>query len=474
MKAFIHDDFLLNNKMAKVLYHDYAKEQPIYDYHCHLDPKEIWENKQFGSIAEIWLSGDHYKWRAMRLNGVSEKYITGTASDKEKFLKWANTVSHTLGNPLFHWTHLELARYFDFHELLSDDTAERVWNCTNAKLEEDSFRTRELIKGSNVEMIGTTDDPTDTLVYHERLAEDRTWTPKVLPTFRPDKGIEITKDTFLPWIEKLSKVTDKEIARLEDLLDALMERVDYFHEKGARLSDHGISEMVFETATKTEVEAIFQKALSNTPVSVAEARKYKTFILLFLGQVYAEKGWTMQLHIGAMRNNNKRMFKMVGADAGFDTIEDYTVAQPLAKFLDALDQTNQLPKTILYNLNPKDNFIFASLAGSYHEEGVPGKVQFGSGWWYNDQKDGMERQMTDLANIGLLSRFIGMLTDSRSFLSYTRHEYFRRILCNLIGSWVEKGEAPHDERLLGSIVKNISYKNAKNYFEGANISEVRK
>jgi glucuronate isomerase len=474
MKAFIHDDFLLTNKMAKILYHDYAKIQPIYDYHCHLDPKEIWENKQYSSIAEIWLAGDHYKWRAMRLNGVSEKYITGAASDKEKFFRWANTVPQTLGNPLFHWTHLELARYFDFYELLNEDTAERVWNSTNAKLEEDSFRTRELIKGSNVEMIGTTDDPTDTLEYHDRLAEDKTWKPKVLPTFRPDKGIEIMKDTFLPWIEKLSIVTNKEIARLEDLLDALKERVDYFHAKGARLSDNGISEMVFEPATKSEVEAIFQKALNNTKVSMEEARKYKTFILLYLGQIYAEKGWTMQLHIGAMRNNNKRMFQMVGADAGFDTIEDYPVAQPLAKFLDALDHTNQLPKTILYNLNPKDNFTFASLAGSYHEEGVPGKVQFGSGWWYNDQKNGMERQMTDLANIGLLSRFIGMLTDSRSFLSYTRHEYFRRILCNLLGSWVEKGEAPQDERLLGSMVKNISYENAKNYFERATISEVRK
>ncbi|MBM7621567.1 glucuronate isomerase [Bacillus tianshenii] len=474
MKPFIHDDFLLPNKMSQILYHDYAKDQPIYDYHCHLDPKEIWENKRFASIGEIWLAGDHYKWRAMRINGVPERYITGAAPDVEKFFQWAKTVPHTLGNPLYHWTHLELARYFDFYDLLNEGTAQTVWDNANEKLAADTFRTREIISRSNVRMIGTTDDPTDSLEYHEYLAEDKTWQPEVLPTFRPDRGIEITKDTFLPWMEKLSRVTDKEIARLDDLLDALKERMDYFHEKGARLSDHGMGEMVFETATKSEVDAIFQKALNNKRLSMDEERKYKTFILIFLGQAYAEKGWTMQLHIGAMRNNNKRMFEKVGADAGFDTIEDHPVAKPLAKYLDALDYTDQLPRTILYNLNPKDNFIFASLAGSYHEEGVPGKVQFGSGWWYNDQKDGMERQMTDLANIGLLSRFIGMLTDSRSFLSYTRHEYFRRILCNMIGGWVEKGEAPHDERLLGSLVKNISFENAMNYFERSNIAEVKK
>lgn len=474
MKPFIHEDFLLTNEMAKILYHDYAKDLPIIDYHCHLDPKEIWEDKQYRSISEIWLAGDHYKWRALRSNGVEENYVTGDASDKEKFLAWAKTVPHTIGNPLYHWTHLELARYFDYFELLNEENAEEVWNLTNDKLADPSFRARHLVTSSRVEMIGTTDDPTDSLEFHDKLANDSSFQPKVLPTFRPDKGIEIQKDTFLPWVEKLAACTNQEINNLEDFLGVLEARVAYFHAKGARLSDHGISEMVFEAASKHEVATIFLKALRKQEITEQDARKYKTYILVFLGQQYAEKGWTMQLHIGAMRNNNRRMFQLLGADSGFDTIEDYPVAQPLAKFLDQLDHTNHLPKTILYCLNPKDNFVLAALAGSYHEAGIAGKVQFGSGWWYNDQKDGMIRQMKDLANIGLLSRFVGMLTDSRSFLSYTRHEYFRRILCNLLGEWVENGEVPNDVKLLGEMVKNISYGNAKNYFSVETEREAKK
>ncbi|WP_078381189.1 glucuronate isomerase [Sutcliffiella halmapala] len=474
MKPFIHDDFLLTNEMAKILYHDYAKNLPIFDFHCHLEPKEIWENKQYNNISEIWLAGDHYKWRALRSNGIGEKYITGEASDKEKFLAWAKTVPYTIGNPLYQWTHLELARYFGYYELLNEENAEKVWDMTTEKLADSSFRARQLITSSNVEMIGTTDDPTDSLTYHENLANDDTWKPRVLPTFRPDKGIEIRKETFLPWLDKLSVCTKQEINSLEDLLVALEARVEYFHSKGARLSDHGISEMVFESASRQEVEAIFLKAIKKQDVTIQDERKYKTYILVFLGQLYADKGWTMQLHIGAMRNNNTRMFHLIGADSGFDTIEDYPVAQPLANFLDELEKTKQLPKTILYCLNPKDNFVLAALAGSYHEEGIPSKVQFGSGWWYNDQKDGMIRQMKDLANIGLLSKFVGMLTDSRSFLSYTRHEYFRRILCNLLGDWVEKGEAPNDAALLGQMVKNISYENAKTFFGDEREAEVGK
>lgn len=464
MAPFIHDNFMLHNDHAEKLYHDYAKDMPIFDYHCHLDPKQIWENKQFRNLTEIWLGGDHYKWRAMRWHGVDETYITGDASDFDKFMAWAKTVPYTIGNPLYHWTHLELKRYFGIDELLSEETAEQIWEKANAQLAEDDFRTRGLISRSNVSMIGTTDDPTDTLEYHRNLREDTSFATKVVPSFRPDKGVEIRKPGFANWIKQLSEVVGRPIDTYEAFLAALEAQVHRFHEQGCRVSDHGLDDMVYVEASQAEVAAIFQKTLTGGDITREEEKKYKTATLLFLGRLYHEHDWTMQFHLGAMRNNSKRMFEKLGPDTGFDSINDIVMAEPFSRFLDALDHDNTLPKTILYNLNPTDNYVFATLAGNFQQGPVRGKVQFGAGWWYNDQKDGMLRQMIDLANIGLLADFVGMLTDSRSFLSYTRHEYFRRILCNLLGEWVELGEVPNDMDLLGQMVQNICYNNAVAYF----------
>lgn len=464
MKAFMDENFLLTNKTAETLYHDYAKDMPIFDFHCHLNPKEIAENKSYKNITEVWLGGDHYKWRAMRSNGVNEKYITGDAPDKEKFMKWAETMTECIGNPLYHWTHLELQRYFGITKLLSPETAEEIWEECNKKLQQPDFTVRGLIKRSNVKVICTTDDPVDSLEYHIAIAKDTSFDVKVLPAFRPDKSFNIDKAGFVEWIGKLGAVVGKEIKTIDDVRDALKQRLEFFHEVGARVSDHALDPVVYEEATDAEVTAILQKALKGEALSECEVKKYKTAVMVFLGKQYARLGWTMQLHIGTIRNNSKRMMRLLGPDTGFDATADYTFAQALANFLDKLDDTDELPKTILYCLNPRDNEVLGTIIGCFQGGIIPGKVQFGSGWWFNDQKDGMIRQMTALSTLGLLSRFVGMLTDSRSFLSYTRHEYFRRILCNLIGEWVEAGEAPNDMKLLGKMVQNISFDNAKNYF----------
>lgn len=465
MKKFMDENFLLNNETAIKLYHVYAKEMPIIDYHCHLNPKEIAENKRYRNITEIWLGGDHYKWKAMRSNGIEEEYITGSAEDKDKFLRWAETVPYTIGNPLYHWTHLELQRFFGVDILLNPQSAEAVWEKCNELLEKEEFTVRELIKRSNVKVICTTDDPIDTLEYHKAIAEDTAFDVKVLPAFRPDKAINIDKDGFITWIKSLEAVVGREIKNIDSLEDALKERVTYFNSLGCKASDHAMDPIVFEKGEYAEVNDIFIKALNQEELTPSEIRKYKTHVLLCLGREYAKLGWVMQLHMGTIRNVNSRMMRTIGPDTGFDTIGDYVFAEALAKFLDALDTTNELPKTILYCLNPRDNEVLATMIGSFQGGGIPGKIQFGSGWWFNDQKDGMIRQMTALSNMGLLSRFIGMLTDSRSFLSYTRHEYFRRILCNLLGEWVKKGELPNDMDLLGIVVQDICFNNANRYFE---------
>ena len=459
------ENFLLQNDTAVRLYHDYAKDMPIMDYHCHLSPQEIWEDKEFKNITEVWLGGDHYKWRAMRLNGIPEKNITGDGSDYDKFMAYAQTLSRCIGNPLYHWTHLELQRYFDVYEVLNEETAPAIWEKCNAVITSGEFSARKLIEKSNVKMIGTTDDPVDSLEYHQKIKAENKLSAKVLPTFRPDKGVEINLPAFIPWVESLGKVVGKEIKEYSQLLEALEERVHYFHDNGCRMSDHGIVSVPYAEASLEEVETIFAKGLAGEKVTEEEENKYKTYTLQFFGRLYAKLGWVMQLHMGALRNNSAKMFKKLGADVGFDSIDDVQIAKPLSNFLDSLQETDQLPKTILYTLNPVHNYVLGTMLGNFSTDSPRGKIQFGSGWWFNDQKEGMIAQMKDLANLGLLGNFVGMLTDSRSFLSYTRHEYFRRILCNLIGEWVENGEYPNDDKLLSTLIKDISFNNAEAYFE---------
>ena len=465
MKRFMDDNFLLSNETAINLFHNYAKIMPIMDYHCHLNPKEIYENKKFKNITEVWLYGDHYKWRAMRSNGIDEKFITGDGSDYDKFLAFAKTVPLTLGNPLFHWVHLELQRFFGIHEVLNEKTAPAIWEKVNGMLINDDFSVKNLIKKSNVKVICTTDDPIDNLEYHQKLKECEDFDVKVLPTFRPDKGVEIARDFFLPWLEKLSEIQGKQIHCYKEFLEALEARVNFFHEVGCRVSDHALDTVPYAEATMEELETIFNKALKKDTLSLEETEKYRTHTLKFLFNLYSKKGWTMQLHMNAMRNNNTKMFKNLGADVGFDSINDSSVAMPLSRLLDSIESESSLPKTILYSLNSFDNDVIATMLGNFQGSGIPGKIQFGSAWWFNDTKEGMITQMKSLASLGLLSRFVGMLTDSRSFLSYTRHEYFRRILCNLIGEWVENGEFPNDNELLKTIVQGICFNNAKEYFE---------
>jgi glucuronate isomerase len=465
MKEFLCKDFLLENDTAKKLYHEYAKDMPIFDYHCHLSPKEIAEDKKYENITEVWLGGDHYKWRGMRSQGIEEKYITGDGNDKDKFMKWASTIQYCIGNPLYHWTHLELSRYFGVDKQLNEETAEEIWDICNKKLQEASFSAKGLIKRSNVKVICTTDDPIDDLKYHRIIKEDKDFDVKVLPTFRPDKCVSIEKDSFLPWINSLEKVVNYKVNNIDVLLKAMNERVQYFHDLGCRIADHGLEGVDYIETEKEEINEIFVKKLCNEEINEEEIIKFKSYMLVFFGRLYAKHNWAMQLHMGCIRNANTRMMKLLGPDTGFDTIGDYSIAEGLAGVLDALDKTNELPKTILYNLNPCDNYVLGTLIGCFQNSDAKGKIQFGSGWWFNDQKDGMIKQMTDLANLGMLSNFVGMLTDSRSFLSYTRHEYFRRILCNVIGKWVENGEFPCDMKLLGTIVQNISFNNALNYFE---------
>ncbi|MGF7430041.1 glucuronate isomerase [Thermoanaerobacterium thermosaccharolyticum] len=464
MKKFMDEDFLLNNETAVKLFHDYASKSPIFDFHCHLNPKDIYEDIRFKNITEVWLYGDHYKWRLMRSNGVDERYITGDADDYSKFLEFAKTIPMAIGNPVYHWTHLELQRYFGINELLNEKTAPMIWEKVNSMLNSSEFSVRNIIKKSNVKILCTTDDPTDSLEYHKLLKEDDSFNVKVLPAFRPDKGINIDKDDFKDWVKKLSEVCGKAIESYDDYLDALNSRLEFFDSYGCRLSDHALDFVAYEESTKEEVDEIFKKALKGGKLSQIEVDKYKTSVLQFLGKRYKELGWAMQLHIAALRNTNTRMFKKLGPDTGYDSINDVNIAYPLSKLLDSLESTGSLPKVILYTLNPKDNYVLAALMGSFQGEGIPGKMQFGSAWWFNDNIDGMTEQMKTLANVGLLSKFVGMVTDSRSFLSYPRHEYFRRILCNLIGEWVEKGEVPDDIDLLGKIVQDISFNNAVNYF----------
>ncbi len=458
------ENFLLKNETAIRLYHEYAKNMPIIDYHCHLSPKEIYENKSFKNITEIWLYGDHYKWRQMRSNGIEEEYITGGASDYDKFLAWAKTVPMTIGNPLYHWTHLELQRYFGIHELLDEETAPMIWDKVNALLNSEGFGARDLIKKSNVKVVCTTDDPTDNLEYHLRLKEEKDFDVEVLPSFRPDKGLEINRDGFVDWVNKLQDAAGVKIESYDDFLKALESRVQFFHSVGCKVSDHALDKMMYADTSKEEAAQIFQEALNGGKVSEEAEKKYKTFTLTFLGKLYSALGWAMQFHINALRNNNTRMFKAMGPDTGWDSINDEGIAKPLARLLDTLEQGNALPKTIIYSLNPNDNFVIGTMIGNYQGGGIPGKIQFGTAWWFNDHKDGMLEQMKALSNLGLFSRFIGMLTDSRSFLSYTRHEYFRRIVCALIAEWVENGEVPNKIEFLGKIVQGISYNNAKEYF----------
>jgi glucuronate isomerase len=465
MKAFMDENFLLESQTAIKLYNEFAKDMPIYDYHCHLNPREIAENKKYRNITEMWLSGDHYKWRAIRSNGIDERYITGDASDKEKFLKLAETMPFCIGNPLYHWTHLELKKYFGINDLLSPETAESIWEKCNELLKQDEFTARGLIKRSNVKVICTTDDPVDSLDYHKAIADDVDFDVKVLPAFRPDKSFNIDKSGFSDWVGKLANMAGIDIKSFADLKRALKSRLEFFHSAGCRISDHALDPIVFCEGTEQEASEILVKALGQGSLSKPEIEKYKTQVMVFLGREYKRLGWTMQLHLGTIRNNSSRMMKLLGPDSGFDSIGDFSIAQPLAMFLDKLDTTDELPKTILYSLNPKDNEVLVTITGCFQGGGVPGKIQFGSAWWFNDQKDGMEKQMISLANQGLLSRFVGMLTDSRGFLSYIRHEYFRRILCNIIGKWVENGEAPNDMKLLGKMVQDICFNNAMNYFE---------
>lgn len=465
MKAFMDEEFLLSTETAKKLYHEYAEVMPVLDYHCHINPQEIYEDRKFENITQVWLGGDHYKWRQMRSNGVDEKYITGDATDREKFQKWAETLEMAIGNPLYHWSHLELKTYFGYEGILNGDTAEEVWNLCNAKLAEDSMSARNIIRQSNVTLICTTDDPADSLEWHIKIKEDDTFDVKVLPTWRPDKAMGLEKADYLDYIDKLGDASGVKIDNFKSLLEALQVRMDFFEEVGCRISDHGLEYVFHKPATAEEIEAIFAKRLSGETVSREEELKFKTAFMIAMGRAYNKKGWAMQLHYGVKRDNNQSIFRKLGPDAGIDCINNFAPSSEMADYLNALAETDELPKTILYSLNPVDNAAIGTIIGCFQDSSAVAKIQQGSGWWFNDNKTGMIEQMTSLANLGLLGNFIGMLTDSRSFLSYTRHEYFRRIMCELIGGWVENGEYPADYKALEKIVKGISYNNAVRYFE---------
>ncbi|MBM3401370.1 MAG: glucuronate isomerase [Bacteroidetes bacterium] len=464
MKDFLDQNFLLNTKTSQRLFHKYAAGLPIIDYHCHLPPDQIAADSNFENLTQIWLYGDHYKWRAMRANGISEKYITGDASDWEKFQKWAETVPFTFRNPLYHWTHLELQRYFNIHEILSPSTARKIYDECSEKLQSPEFSIRRLIEKMNVESIGTTDDPLDDLLFHQKIKTDE-FSVIVRPSFRPDKAMNADNIPELhSYIKKLSSVYGQEINTFGHYLQALKSRHDYFAENGCLVSDHGLEQLGYEEYTDAEVEQIFNKILNQEVLSTLEILKFKSCMLLHLAHWDHEKGWVQQFHLGAIRNNNSRLLTELGPDTGFDSMGDFSQARGMSRFFNKLDSTNRLAKTIIYNLNPADNDMFATMAGNFNDGSVPGKIQFGSAWWFLDQKFGMIDQINSLSSMGLLSRFVGMITDSRSFMSYPRHEYFRRILCNLIGEDVENGELPNDIQWLGQMVQNICYFNAKNYF----------
>lgn len=463
-RPFIHDDFLLTTRTARRLYHEFAAPEPIFDYHCHLSPRDLAEDRQFGNLFEIWLEGDHYKWRAMRSNGVSERFCTGDATPLEKFKAWAATVPHTLRNPLYHWTHLELLRYFGISELLNESNAERIWHEVNEQLASPEFSTRGILKRFRVATLCTTDDPADDLADHATLRSSAPGT-EVWPAFRPDSALAVNRpQAFTRWLQRLEAACQMEIRSLPALLEALRKRGEFFHQRGCRLSDHGLERCYAEPCSETEAAAIFAAALEGQEASPAEHARYASFVMLFLGRFYAEKGWTMQLHLGALRNNNSRLRNQLGPDTGFDSIGDFPQARALASYLDRLDSAGALPRTILYNLNPADSYAFATMLGNFQDGSIPGKIQLGSGWWFLDQKEAMEWQLNALSNLGLLSRFVGMVTDSRSFMSYPRHEYFRRVLCNLLGREVEAGELPDDVALVGGLVRNICHENARSYF----------
>lgn len=464
MKKFMDEDFLLQTETAKILYHQYAAKMPILDYHCHISPQEIAEDRKFENITQVWLGGDHYKWRQMRSNGVEEKYITGDATDREKFQKWAETLEKAIGNPLYHWSHLELQRYFGYHGVLNGETAEEVWQLCNAKLKEDGMSAKNLIRQSNVTLLCTTDDPVDSLEWHEKIAADESFDVQVLPAFRPDKAMNLEKADYLDYLKKLEQVSGVKIDSFDALIKALSVRMDHFAKHGCLVADHGLEYVMYAPATDEALEKIFAKRLSGEDVTRAEELQFKTAFMVRVGKEYHKRNWAMQLHYGVKRDNNGMIFSSLGPDAGIDCINNYAPSSEMADYLNALAITDELPKTILYSLNPTDNAAIGTIMGCFQQGGIVGKIQHGSAWWFNDHKKGMEEQLTSLANLGLLANFIGMLTDSRSFLSYTRHEYFRRILCNLIGNWVENGEYPFDEKKLGAMVQDISYYNAVRYF----------
>jgi glucuronate isomerase len=464
MKPFLGDNFLLENEVAEALYHDYAAKMPIIDYHCHLSPKDIAENRNFSNITDAWLEGDHYKWRAMRTLGVNESYITGDKAAEAKFKKWAEVVPYTLRNPLYHWTHLELQRYFGINELLRPKSANAIFNSSSAQLQSAVLSTQGILTKMNVKVVCTTDDPADSLEHHKKIADDQ-FSTQILPTFRPDKSYAFEDlEAYHGYINKLSHSAGKKINSLDTLLEVLYERIEYFHSMGGRLADHGLEYIPAAQKDALSPEKVFEKAYNKKELEKSEIDHLSNYILLQLSKKYHEKGWTQQFHLGALRNNNKRMFRNLGPDTGFDSIGDFPQARSLSQYLNELDNSDQLAKTIIYNLNPTDNEVIATMIGNFNDGSVKGKVQFGSGWWFLDQKDGMEKQMNALSNMGMLSCFVGMLTDSRSFLSFPRHEYFRRVLCNLVGKDVVSGELPNDISLLGKIIQDICYKNAKDYF----------
>lgn len=462
--SFIHDNFLLHSKTARRLYHDHVESLPLYDYHCHLSPKDIAENRRFSNLFEIWLEGDHYKWRAMRTNGVKEAYCTGGADPYEKFLAWAETVPYTVRSPLYHWTHLELKRYFGIDILLNKETAKEIWEEANARLKEEEFCAHGILDKFGVELVGTTDDPVDDLRWHDQIRASELGT-RVVPTFRPDKAMDLRDvERFGEWCERLGEVSGCETKEFEGFLAGLEARHEAFHERGGRISDHGVECLEMHECSKAEAGRIFERAREGLSIGAHEQAMFRAWLMEFFGHLDHARGWVKQLHLGARRNNNSRMMAKLGADTGFDSIGDYPQVDGLADYLDRLDAQDKLPKMVLYNLNPADNYLFASMIGNFQDGSVPGKLQFGSGWWFLDQKEGITWQLNALSNLGLLSRFVGMLTDSRSLLSYPRHEYFRRILCEVIGEDVDKGEIPNDQEMLARLVQDISYYNAVHYF----------
>ena len=463
-KKYIHDNFLLESKYAEELYHNYSKNQPIIDYHNHLSPQFMAQDKTFNNITEAWINGDHYKWRAMRTIGINEEFVTGDASDEDKFLYWAKTVPYTIRNPLYHWTHMELARYFNINDLLNEKSAKRIWDVTQERLQSKDYSCRGLLNKVNTELVCTTEDPTDTLEYHAQLAQSD-FNVKVKTAFRPDKAILIFNEGYNTYLDLLGEVAGVDINTFSDLCDALKLRIEFFHSNGCRICDHGLDQIYFEDYTQNEVNSIFKKKRENKEISHEEGLKVQSAVLIYLCETYHEFGWVQQFHLGALRNNNTRMHRILGPDTGWDSIADYPQAQKLSAFLNALDSKDKLTKTIIYNLNPAANEVMATMIGNFNDGSVKGKVQFGSGWWFLDTKEGMINQLNALSNMGLISCFVGMLTDSRSFLSFPRHEYFRRILCNLLGDVIKRGELPDDMEWIGKIVSDISYHNAKNYFD---------